>query len=146
METEVAVDQMESYPRFSWLVKPCERYKEEYSECTSIKAKFHQYFINGETEDCSQWKKDYNSCLDFRNKRDLEALDNVITSERLRRKKRLEGHYQNDVWEPRESPPEDWNKPIPKEYAADQDISYLAQKCRELKEGKVESHSMCSIS
>ncbi|XP_066978259.1 synaptic plasticity regulator PANTS [Macrobrachium rosenbergii] len=147
METEVPVDQLESHPKFSWLVRPCERYKEEYSDCTSIKAKFHQYFINGETADCSQWKTDYNRCLDFRNKRDLKALEDVITSERLRRIKRLEGHHQNNVWEPRESPPDDWSKPIRKEYAADEEFSYIAVKCKELKEGKPsESVSTCSIS
>lgn len=55
-------------------VRPCEEYKEEYSDCRSIKAKFHQYFIHGETKDCTQWKTDYDKCLLYRKQKDVEAL------------------------------------------------------------------------
>ena len=30
---------------------------------------------------------------------------------------RMKSHKQNDVWELRTSPPEDWNKPLPPELA-----------------------------
>merc|ERR1712116_13206 len=50
----------------AWLVRPCEAYNDEYKECTSIKGRFHQYFIEG-----------------------------------------------NNVWKHRDSPPVDWNKPLP---------------------------------
>ena len=46
---------------YGWLIKPCEMYKEEYKDCKSIKARFHQYFIFGETLDCEQWKIDYDN-------------------------------------------------------------------------------------
>ena len=29
-------------------VRPCESYNDEYSECKSIKGRFHQYFLHGE--------------------------------------------------------------------------------------------------
>lgn len=39
-----------------------------------IRARFHQYFIYGETVDCSHWKKDFEQCKNFRNKSDLTSL------------------------------------------------------------------------
>ncbi|XP_042224362.1 UPF0545 protein C22orf39 homolog isoform X2 [Homarus americanus] len=128
-------------------VRPCERYKEEYSDCTSIKAKFHQYFIHGETKDCSQWKTDYNHCLNYRNKKDIESLTSVIETEKERREKRLIGHYTNTTWEKRESPPDDWNKPLPEYLQKNDAVSFLAVKAKQLKEGKVEEPaSLCTIS
>jgi len=58
----------------AWLVRPCEAYNDEYKECTSIKGRFHQYFIEGDNADCSQWKKDFDSCMKFRATKDLVAL------------------------------------------------------------------------
>ena len=37
----------------------------------------------------------------------------MIESEKERRQERLKGHYNNNVWERREAPPEDWKKPLP---------------------------------
>ena len=48
-------------------------YKEEYSDCTSIKSRFNQYFIYGEIIDCSQWKKDFKNCKKWSNKKDDTA-------------------------------------------------------------------------
>uniref|UniRef100_A0A0P4WPV0 Synaptic plasticity regulator PANTS n=1 Tax=Scylla olivacea TaxID=85551 RepID=A0A0P4WPV0_SCYOL len=146
MDTEANLDDLKSLPSFSWLVRPCEYYKEEYSDCSSIKAKFHQYFIHGETRDCSQWKVDYNQCLKFRNQKDMEALSSVIESEKERRQDRLRGHYNNDVWERREAPPEDWNKPLPEYLQKDNQSSYIALKLQEAKQGKEDSSSLCIIS
>jgi hypothetical protein len=49
-------------------------YKEEYSDCTSLKARFHQYFIFGKTIDCSQWKRDFDSCVQWRKEQNANAL------------------------------------------------------------------------
>lgn len=49
-------------------------YKEEYSECTSIKARFHQYFIFGKSVDCSQWKRDFENCIHWRDNHNSNAL------------------------------------------------------------------------
>ncbi|XP_042862443.1 UPF0545 protein C22orf39 homolog [Penaeus japonicus] len=141
METEVAIEELSNHPKLSWLVRPCERYKEEYGDCTSIKAKFHQYFIYGESRDCSQWKKDYESCINYRKTKDMESLESIIESEKNRRNERLLGHYRNTVWEKRDSPPEDWNKELPEWFEKEREMSFLALKCKELKEGKISDNS-----
>jgi hypothetical protein len=58
----------------SFQVRPCEMYKEEYSECTSVKARFHQYFIFGKSVDCSQWKRDFENCVRWRDNHNSNAL------------------------------------------------------------------------
>jgi hypothetical protein len=55
-------------------VRPCHMYKEEYSDCTSIKARFHQYFVFGKTIDCSQWERDFSSCVKWRSEQNANAL------------------------------------------------------------------------
>lgn len=54
-------------------VRPCMIYKDEYDDCTSVKARFHQYFIFGETLDCSQWKTDYRNCYQWQKHKSEEA-------------------------------------------------------------------------
>ena len=41
----------------------------------------------------------------------------MVDREKVRMEERLKTHKENDVWEPRTSPPEDWNKPLPPEIA-----------------------------
>lgn len=48
-------------------------YKDEYDDCTSIKARFHQYFIFGEILDCEQWKTDYHNCYQWQKHKSEEA-------------------------------------------------------------------------
>lgn len=55
-------------------VRTCESYKDEYSDCDSIKARFHQYFIFGEKVDCSQWQTDFENCMKYRLNKDIPAL------------------------------------------------------------------------
>ncbi|CAN7984855.1 unnamed protein product, partial [Ixodes hexagonus] len=94
-------------------VRPCEWYLEEYKDCKSIRGRFHQYFIFGSTLDCDNWSKDYTNCLRWRKEKDIEALRSVVDSEAQRKKERLDGSLQNNVWELRSEPPKDWNKPLP---------------------------------
>lgn len=54
-------------------LKPCDMYKEEYSDCKCMRARFNQYFIYGETSDCSQWKVDYENCKLWKSKNDDAA-------------------------------------------------------------------------
>ncbi|KAJ8966451.1 hypothetical protein NQ317_003197 [Molorchus minor] len=42
-------------------------------------------------------------------------------------------HYQNDIWEKRKSPPEDWNKPLPEYLQKEYENSYLNVKSKELR-------------
>ncbi|XP_034840133.1 synaptic plasticity regulator PANTS [Maniola hyperantus] len=134
-------------PEDKWLIRDCEIYKDEYKECTSFRARFHQYFIYGETLDCNQWKKDYNNCCKWTDDGDLKAAEAVIKSERIRRLDRLRGHYQNNVWTKREAPPPDWDKPLPEWMVKRDENTYLAYKAKEMREGKEEESekSFCSI-
>nr|CAH7733341.1 unnamed protein product [Callosobruchus chinensis] len=82
-----------------WMIRPCRVYDAEYSDCTSFAARFNQYFIYGKTLDCSQWKKDSINCHKWNDDRDVAAANELIHSEKLRRRARLLPHVQNDVWE-----------------------------------------------
>lgn len=61
--------------------------------------------------------------------------DELIKSERERRIKRLHSHLQNDVWEKREKPPENWNDPLPEWMQKEFENSYLHIRNKEMKEG-----------
>ncbi|XP_017757705.1 PREDICTED: UPF0545 protein C22orf39 homolog [Eufriesea mexicana] len=98
---------------YEWMIKPCAIYKDEFKDCSSIRARFHQYFIFGEILDCKQWKKDYINCCQWEKNKNKEAYNELIANERERRFKRLKGHYGNNVWEKRDKPPENWNAPLP---------------------------------
>ncbi|CAB3255288.1 unnamed protein product [Arctia plantaginis] len=129
-----------------WLIRECDLYYDEYKECTSLKGRFQQYFIYGETLDCNQWKKDYDNCCKWESSKDLKAADALITSERNRRMERFRAHYRNDIWKKRDSPPTDWDKPLPDWMQKRNENSFLAQKAKEIKEGKQEEASKsCSI-
>lgn len=109
-------------------------YKDEYDDCTSFKARFHQYFIHGEDTDCTQWQIDYKNCIKYEdsNGNDVDAGEAVIRSEEERRLKRFHGHYGNTVWEKRKAPPEDWAKPLPEWLVKKNENSYLHLKQMEM--------------
>merc|ERR1711962_861714 len=90
---------------YLWLLRPCEVYKEEYKDCTRIRSRMYQLYIDGETQDCSQWKKDYENCLQYRKRNDMEALSEVLEVEKQRYIQRIQTSRANDVWEYRDSPP-----------------------------------------
>ncbi|XP_071557994.1 synaptic plasticity regulator PANTS [Temnothorax nylanderi] len=126
----------EKPPReYEWMVRPCMVYKDEHDECTSIRARFHQYFIFGEMLDCDQWKTDYHNCYQWQKYKSEEAYDELIRSEKERRAKRLHAHYQNNVWEKREKPPENWNTPLPEWMQKAFENSYLHIRSQEIKQG-----------
>lgn len=118
-------------------IRPCFLYKEEYSDCTSIKSRFHQYFIHGESIDCSQWKTDHKNCVKWEEKKDLAAASAVIKSEEKRRQDRLGSHYGNTVWTKRDGPPENFSAPLPAWLEERQKNTYLAIKAKEMKGEKV---------
>ncbi|XP_012235750.1 synaptic plasticity regulator PANTS [Linepithema humile] len=130
-----------------WMVRPCVVYKDEYDDCTSIRARFNQYFIFGQMLDCNQWNTDYRNCYQWRKYNSDEAYNELIKSEKQRRLKRLRAHYANDVWEKREKPPENWNAPLPEWMQKDFQNSYLHIRNEEMKEGKEVSalDSRCTI-
>ncbi|KAF3421149.1 hypothetical protein E2986_09081 [Frieseomelitta varia] len=130
-----------------WLIRPCVVYKEEYADCTSIKARFHQYFIHGEILDCKQWKIDYENCNLWTEHKNKKACYELINSEKTRRVNRLKDHYKNDIWERRDKPPENWNAPLPKWLEERNSNSYLKIVNEKLKETKNEiaNRNFCTI-
>ncbi|XP_030764195.1 UPF0545 protein C22orf39 homolog [Sitophilus oryzae] len=120
-----------------WMIRDCSIYDEEYSDCTSIKARFNQLFIFGKVQDCIQWKKDSDNCYKFCNDNDLTAAAQLIQSEKNRRKERLLSHLKNNVWTKRDGPPKNWDSPLPKRLQEQYEGSYLALKSKEMK-GEIE--------
>lgn len=106
---------------------------EEYKECTSIKGRFQQYFVNGDILDCSSFNHDLNDCINFEEKNDYRAGKRIIENENKRRKERMDAHFQNDTWTKRKSPPEDWNKPLPEYISKKYENSFLEIKNKEAK-------------
>ena len=49
----------------------------------------------------------------------------IIERERARLADRLRGHVDNDVWEKRDAPPDNWNEPLPDNLAEAAEDSYL---------------------
>ncbi|XP_037946076.1 UPF0545 protein C22orf39 homolog [Teleopsis dalmanni] len=134
----------------AWSIRSCSLYKDEYDNCTSIKARFHQYFVDGENTDCTQWKTDYDNCIAYEEseRRDVTAGEAIIKSEQQRRETRMKAHYGNTTWKKRSSPPDDWSKPLPEWLTKRYENSYLKLKQMEL-EGQLpvekESKSYCTI-
>lgn len=107
-------------------------YEEEYKDCKSLKSRFHQYFIHGESVDCHQWKHDYNSCLRYeRDQSDLKSAKEVIDSEIDRRSVRMQAHYDNNIWHKRSSPPPDWDRALPDWLVEKNQNTYLSLKSSE---------------
>ncbi|XP_055918895.1 UPF0545 protein C22orf39 homolog [Eupeodes corollae] len=133
----------------SWAIRPCHIYKEEYSDCTSIKARFHQYFIHGESVDCSQWLTDYQNCTKYEdsNGNNIAAGEAIVQSEEERRNIRLKAHYANTTWKKRQSPPDDWAKPLPEWLVKKNQNTYLEVKANEIAGAIPEQvdSSYCSI-
>lgn len=124
-------------------VRPCEWYSEEHSDCKSIRGKFHQYFVHGTTLDCSQWQQDYDNCMLWRKKKDLDALRAVVESEEKRKEERLKASLENNVWEMRTKPPENWNAPVPEWLAKKFEHSYISQVAKRDAESSGKSSSCC---
>ncbi|KAK5645522.1 hypothetical protein RI129_006822 [Pyrocoelia pectoralis] len=133
-----------------WMIRPCTAYLEDYKDCRSISARFHQYFIYGKTLDCSQWRRDYDNCKKWEDNKDTKAANSVIKSDTERRMQRLRNHYANNVWTKRNSPPKDWNNPLPEYLQKEYENTYLNLKSKEMKGESVDNillykESLCSI-
>lgn len=83
---------------------------------------------------CDQWRDDYNNCQKYSWFNDKEAAKLVIQSEISRRAERLKAHFDNDIWTKRESPPNDWVKPLPAFMEERNKGTFLELKNKELKE------------
>lgn len=96
------------------LVRPCERYKELHKSCSSIRNRVNQYYVYGETLDCSDHLKNYEACMKFRKTKDADHLDRIIDWEKNYINLRVQTVRQNKVWEPRDTPPSDFSDPLPR--------------------------------
>lgn len=94
------------------LVRPCERYKEIYKSCKSIRGRLHQYYVYGELFDCSIHNDHYEACKKYRKTKNIDILEPIIEWEKNLMRTRLETVKQNTVWEPREKPPDEFSKPL----------------------------------
>merc|ERR1712181_116349 len=45
-----------------WMLRGCQAYYDEMKACTSYRGRFHQYYVSGETADCSQWEENFADC------------------------------------------------------------------------------------
>ncbi|XP_067937430.1 synaptic plasticity regulator PANTS-like [Watersipora subatra] len=97
----------------TWMVRPCTVYEEEYKECSSVTARFHQNYVYGRKLDCQKWYDDWKSCEKYLKSGDSKHLTGIIEHEKGRRARRLEAAANNTVWEYRSNPPTDWTKPLP---------------------------------
>lgn len=95
------------------LIRPCERYMELYRSCKSILSRIHQYYVYGETLDCSPHVNNYNACLSFRKSKDVSLLDTIISWEKDFINIRMKTVEQNKAWKMRETPPADFDGPLP---------------------------------
>ncbi|XP_011308933.1 UPF0545 protein C22orf39 homolog [Fopius arisanus] len=115
-----------------WMLRPCDMYYSEYRVCNSIRGKFNQIFVEGEVADCTQWKVDYEKCIQWKKSGDQQSYEDLVASEKVRRLNRLKGHYANDVWTKRQAPPEDWDAPLPDWLAKRDAKTFLAGKQNEI--------------
>lgn len=94
-------------------VRPCERYQELERDCLRFRSRIQQYYVFGEFLDCAQHGNNYKSCIDYRQTRNPEMLKPVIKWESDLISTRLNTVEQNKTWDLRESPPEEFARPLP---------------------------------
>lgn len=104
-------------------IRPCERYEELYKSCRSIRSRVHQYYVYGELLDCKPHKENHTACREFRKTKDLKLLDRIIEWEKKLIHTRLMTVEQNKTWQMRESPPDDFESPLPDHIAKRQKSS-----------------------
>ena len=55
--------------------------------------RFHQYYMDGKLQDCTQWKENYEDCQKWNESADEEAANRVIERERARIAERLKVQF-----------------------------------------------------
>lgn len=61
------------YILYVFQIRPCDIYKSEYGECTTIMSRLHQMFVYGSTSDCNNFHEDYSNCLKWKKEKDIKA-------------------------------------------------------------------------
>lgn len=130
----------------SWMLRHCDSYREELKSCKSIRGRFHQFYVHGKALDCSHWEQSFDDCKAWNSNADQAAASRVIQREKVRIGQRLKAHYDNDVWEKRQSPPAEWDKPLPQWMQDKNENSYfeayITQKTKAANAGVSEANLM----
>lgn len=149
-KNKVSTEDNELVETSSWMIRPCLVYDLEYSQCTSLKGRFYQYYLNGKTEDCNKWDPLRKACRKWERDIDIKAGVTIIKHEKQTVARRLESRKNNDVWNVRQNkPPENWNSPLPEHLVEKNQGSYLEQHMEELYNQSFKpkkSTSFCTIS
>ncbi|XP_036132038.1 UPF0545 protein C22orf39 homolog isoform X2 [Molossus molossus] len=53
--------------------RPCEAYRAEWQLCRSAGHFLHHYYVHGERPACEQWRRDLDSCREWKDRRSTEA-------------------------------------------------------------------------
>lgn len=113
------------------LIRPCERYWELYKDCTSIRSRIGQYYVDGKLTDCQIMKDNYYACKEFRKTKNPALLDPIIAWERNLINSRLQSEKQNIAWQLRDKPPEDFESDLPEFIRERQEHSFFKKdKCQ----------------
>ena len=55
------IDVLKTIPD-AWMLRECQCYHDEAKACKSMKGRFYQYYVDGETRDCSEWTENHDDC------------------------------------------------------------------------------------
>lgn len=97
----------------SHLVRVCETYQDFLRDCKSFKGRMYQYYVYGEMLDCSIHKENLDDCLLYRKTGNTDHLNKIIEWEQKMITSRNAATKNNISWEFRDSPPADFNSPLP---------------------------------
>ncbi|WAR03667.1 CV039-like protein [Mya arenaria] len=123
---------MEFFKMYMNKFENCDYFKTEFETCKHWKSKINQKYLYGETLDCSHDEQMYDMCMDYQRTSDKNLEHQLAFQEYSRSLFRRQNARENDVWEYRTEPPEDWNLPI--EYKTPEEEKKL--KKQELKQNK----------
>lgn len=109
----------------AWRIRECRDYEYEHVTCDTWGNRLQARYLGKEPEDCSQWKDNFDDCMLWASNADENAAKRIIEREGVRLAERMKAHYENDVWEKRDSPPKNWSAPLPPHLQEKIDGSYL---------------------
>ena len=90
-------------------IPPCSVYMEELKHCKSLSSKFQRYYADLPADDCSRWRKIYDTCVLWEGKGDEEAHKKVMAFEHDRHQQIIKN--RTTVWGYRKEPPPGWMRP-----------------------------------
>jgi hypothetical protein len=95
---------------------PCEHYEYEYKQCNSFRGRLYNYFRNEQPKyECEFYKELFVDCLKYKRdpQNNFESLLKLNKYEKELVEERMKANANNDVWQLRQEPPNDWNAQLP---------------------------------